>query len=133
MNHRLVFQPAELRCRSDKLSAVNTERRCRGEQAGGLRDAPWGGRRRLRGAGQGSHPCELHGATPVISFLSAFFLLMEKLKPFLPLNAPGRLDVLPLITAPRVGGKHQEPLTRDMLLSMAVQRQMAGNLQLTAS
>lgn len=41
--------------------------------------------------------------------------------------------MLPLIATPRVGGKHQERLTREMLLPTAVQRQMAGNLQLSAS
>lgn len=36
MNLGLVSQPAELRCLSDKLSAVNIERRCRGERVGEL-------------------------------------------------------------------------------------------------
>lgn len=35
-DHGFVFQPAEPCCLSDKLSAVNIERRCGAEQAGRL-------------------------------------------------------------------------------------------------
>lgn len=35
-DHGVVFQPAEPRCLSDELSAVNIERRCGEEQAGRL-------------------------------------------------------------------------------------------------
>lgn len=45
-DHGFVFQPAEPRCLSDKLSAVNIERRCGGEQAerlGGCSSSKAGG------------------------------------------------------------------------------------------
>lgn len=77
MNHRLVFQPAELRCRSDKLSAVNIERRCGEEQAGGLGDAPRGGRRRLGGTEGGAIPVSCMEQLPSSPFSWHFSSLSQ--------------------------------------------------------
>lgn len=84
MNRGLVFQPVELRCLSDKLSAVNIEGRCGGEQVGGLggcsggeagggRGDPGGGSCRLGAARSSSYP---------FPSLMCFPLLTAKLKPF---------------------------------------------------
>lgn len=88
MNLGLVSQPAELRCLSDKLSAVNIECRCQesgresseaarscGEAGGGWGE-PGGGSHRL-------------GARHLPS-LRRLSLLMAKLKPFSCPNPSGR-------------------------------------------
>lgn len=79
MNHGLVFQLVEPRCLSDKLSAVNIERRCGGESRREGSEAAPAGRREV-GAIPGS--CKEQLTSP--PFSRAFFHAYGKIKAFPP-------------------------------------------------
>lgn len=82
-DHGFVFQPAEPRCLSDKLSAVNIERRCGGEQAGrlgGCSGRKAGGDWGNWGVGAIPGCCKEQLESPL--FALAFFFAYGKLRTF---------------------------------------------------